>query len=84
MAFHHVLRRVKSRFCVASAILLLHFPKMCCIFRGRRSTLDISDFILRGKRSSLDVSCCMLFANRNVCAAQGANSVAGVAFGDMS
>ena len=34
-------------FCVAGAILLLHFQKMRCIFRGRRSTLDTSDVILR-------------------------------------
>ena len=50
--------RQKS-FCVARAILLLYFQKMCCIFRGRRSTLDISDVILRGRRSILDVSCCV-------------------------
>ena len=36
--------------CVAGAILLRHFQKMCCIFRGRRSTLD--------------VSCCLFFVNR--------------------
>ena len=45
--------------CVAGAILLLHFQKMCCIFRGRRSILDTSDLILRARRSTLDVSCCV-------------------------
>ena len=50
--------RQKS-FCVAGAILLLHFQKMCCIFCGRRSTLDISDFMLHGRRSTLDVSRCV-------------------------
>ena len=45
MAFQHVSRRVKKSFCVAVAILLLHFQKMCCIFRGRRSTLGTSDVI---------------------------------------
>ena len=32
----------KVVFCVAGAILLRRFQKMCCIFRGRRSTLDVS------------------------------------------
>ena len=37
-------------FCVAGAILLRRFQKMCCSFRGRRSTLDvsISSFCLAG------------------------------------
>ena len=66
--------RQKS-FCVAGAILLLHFQKMCCIFRGRRSTLDTSDVILRGRRSILDVSCCVFFANRIVSAARSGDKV---------
>ena len=74
VASQHVSRRVKSR-CVAGAILLLHFQKMCCIFRGRRSTLDTSDFILRGRRSTLDVSCCMFSANRIVSAAWSGDKV---------
>ena len=40
------------------------FQKMCCSFRGRRSTLDVSIVIFRGRRSTLDVSCCVFFANR--------------------
>ena len=40
----------RKSFCVAGAILLRRFQKMCCIFRGRRSTLD--------------VSCCVFFVNR--------------------
>ena len=67
VAFQHVSRRVKKSFCVAGAILLLHFQKMCCIFRGRRSTSDTSDVISRGRRNTLDVSCCV---NRNVSAAR--------------
>ena len=51
-------------FCVAGAILLWRFQKMCCSFRGRRSTLDVSIVIFRGRRSTLDVSCCVFFANR--------------------
>ena len=66
--------RPKS-FCVAGAILLLHVQKMCCIFRGRRSTLDTSDVILRGRRSILDVSCCVFFANRIVSAARSGDKV---------
>ena len=37
---------------------------MCCIFRGRRSTLDVSIVIFRGRRNTLDVSCCVFIANR--------------------
>ena len=51
-------------FYVAGAILLWRFHKMCCSFRGRRSTLDVSIVIFRGRRSTLDVSCCVFFANR--------------------
>ena len=54
----------RKSFCVAGAILLRHFQKMRCSFRGRRSTLDVSIVILRGRRSTLDVSCCVFFANR--------------------
>ena len=51
-------------FCVAGAILLRRFQKMCCSFRGRRSTLGVSIVIFRGRRSTLDVSRCVFFANR--------------------
>ena len=54
----------RKSFCVAGAILLRRFQKMCCSFRGRRSTLEVSIVILRGRRSTLDVSCCVIFANR--------------------
>ena len=54
----------RKSFCVAGAILLRHCQKMCCSFRGRRSTLDVSIVIFRGRRSTLDVSCCVFFANR--------------------
>ena len=49
--------------CVAGAILLRRFQKMCCSFRGRRSTLDVSIVIFRGRRSTLDVSRCVFFAH---------------------
>ena len=71
-------------FFVAGAILLQRFQKMRYIFRGRRSTLDVSDSIFRGRRSTSDVSCSVFFANRIGTAARKwqprANSVAGVAF----
>ena len=51
----------RKSFCVAGAILLRRFQKMCCSFRGRRSTLDASIVILRGRRSTLDVSCSRVF-----------------------
>ena len=54
----------RKSFYVAGAILLRHFQKMCCSFRGRRSTFDVSIVIFRGRRSTLDVSRCVFFANR--------------------
>ena len=54
----------RKSFCVAGAILLRRFQKMCCSFRGRRNTLDVSIVIFRGRRSTLDVSCCVFFVNR--------------------
>ena len=63
VTFRRVLERVESR-CVAGAILLWRCQRMCCSFRGRRSTLDVSIVIFRGRRSTLDVSCCVFFANR--------------------
>ena len=51
-------------FCMAGAILLRRFQNMRCIFRGRRSTLDVSSSIFRGRRSTSDVSCCVFSANR--------------------
>ena len=49
----------RKSFCVAGAILLQRFQKMCCSFRGRRSTLGVSIVIFRGRRSTLDVSRCV-------------------------
>ena len=75
-SWQHVSRRVKKSFFVAGAILLLHFQlKMCCIFRGRRSTLDPSDVIFRGRRSTLDVSCCVFSVNLIVSAARSGDKV---------
>ena len=51
----------RKSFCVAGAILLRRFQKMCCSLRGRRSTLDVSIVIFRGRRGTLDVSRCMFF-----------------------
>ena len=53
----------RKSFCVAGAILLRRFHKMCCSFRGRCSTSDASIVILRGRRSTSDVSCCVFFPN---------------------
>ena len=54
----------RKSFRVAGAILLRRFQKMCCSFRGRRSTLGVSIVIFRGRRSTLDVSFCVFFVNR--------------------
>ena len=51
-------------FCVAGAILLRRFQNMRCIFRGRRSILDVSSVIFRGRRSTSDVSCIVFVGNR--------------------
>ena len=42
----------RKPFCVAGAILLGRVQNMRVIFRGRRSTLDVSDSIFRGRRST--------------------------------
>ena len=47
----------RKSFCVAGAILLRRFQKMCGSFHGRRSTLDVSIVIFHGRRRTLDVSC---------------------------
>ena len=73
--FFDVSEDVVKSFCVAGAVLLIHVPKMCCIFRRRRSTLDTSDFILRGRRGTLDVSCCVFSANHIVSAARSGDKV---------
>ena len=65
----------RKSFRVAGAILLRRFQKMCCSFRGRRSTLDASIVIFRGRHSTLDVSCCVCFVNRIGRAASGADQV---------
>ena len=65
----------RKSFCVAGAILLRRFQKMCYIFPGRRSTLDVSIVIFRGRRSTLDVSCCVFFVNRIGRAASSGDTV---------
>ena len=49
----------RKSFCVAGAILVRRFQKMCCIFRSRRNTFDVPIVIFPGRRSTLDVSCCV-------------------------
>ena len=63
------LKKCRKSFCVTGAILLQGFQKMTCIFQRRRSSLDVSIFILLGRRSTLGKSCCVFLANRNVRAA---------------
>ena len=56
-------------------------------FSWQAQHLDVSIVIFRGRRSTLDVSCCVFFVNRIGRAASSGdkvqNSVAGVAFCDM-
>ena len=75
VTFQHVSRCVKSRFCVADAILFPRFHTMRRIFCGKRSTLKIFDVILRGRRSTLDVSRCAFSTNRIVSAARSGDKV---------
>ena len=70
-----VFHNVSKKNCVAGAVLFLRFQKMSCIFRGKRSTLDKSVFILRGRRSILNMSCGSFFANRIVRAASSGDHV---------
>ena len=65
----------RKSFCVVGAILLRHFQEMCCSFRGRHNTLDVSIVILRGRCSTFDVSCCVFFANHIVRAASSGDKV---------
>ena len=58
-----------------SAILSQGSQKMIRIRRGKRSTLEVTMFILCGKCMTLDVSCCMVFANPIVKAASSDASV---------
>jgi len=80
----------QKSFCVAGAILLRRFQKMRCSYRSRRSTLDVSIFILRGRCSTLEyfrrvlwLVFCESHCQGCVKWWQGANSIAGVAFCEM-
>ena len=74
-------------FCVAGAILLRRLRKMCCIFRGRRSTLDVSIVIFRGRKKNFRRVVLRVFCESHwqgcVKWRQGADSVVGVAFCEM-
>ena len=71
-------------FCLAGAILLRRFQKMSFSFRGRRSTLDLTVFIMRGRHSTLEESrFCESHCQGCVQWWQRANSMAGVAFCEM-
>ena len=69
--------KCRKAFGVIGPILWRWFQaqKTTCIFRGRRSTLDVSMFILRGSGSTLDVSCYLSCANRDVRAASSCDNV---------
>ena len=66
VTFRRVLQRVESRFAWQAQYGFRQaqygFRKMCCSFRARHSTLDVSIVMLRGRPSTSDVSCCVLFA----------------------
>jgi len=61
------LYRVENRF--------VWLQKMSSSFRGRRSTLDVSIFILRGRRNTFDLFCGVIFTNRIVRAAASGDKV---------
>ena len=60
-------------FCTLGAIR--RFQKISFTFRGRRSTLDLTVFILRGRRGTLEESCCVVFENRIVRAASSGDNM---------
>ena len=65
----------RKSFCVAGAILLRRFQNMRCTFGGRCNTLDVSGSIFRGRRSTSDVSCCVFFSHRIGRAARSGDKV---------
>ena len=77
----------RKSFCVAGAIRLRRFQKMCCIFRGRRSTLDVSHRHFSWQAQHFRRVVLRVFCKSHwqgcVKWRQGANSVAGVAFCEM-
>ena len=63
-------------FCVAGAILLQRFQKMCLQFSWQAQHFGrVHIVILPGRRGTLDVSCCVFFANRIGRAASSGNKV---------
>ena len=70
-----VCKRCRKWFCVTGAKLLQVYQKMIWIFRGQRSTSNVSIFILRGRRSTLGVLCCVFLASGNVRAASSGDKV---------
>ena len=64
VTFRRVLERVESRFAWQAQYFCDVVRRCVAVFRGRRSTLDVSIVIFLGRRSTLDVSCCAFFVNR--------------------
>ena len=64
----------------AGSVLWQHCQQMCCIFRGKRNTFDLSSCILRGRHSTSDVASCLFCANRIVRAARGGDKVLNIDF----
>ena len=56
----HSFKTSPNSFCVAGAILLLHFQTMCCVFRGRRSTIPPMSFYVAGAAFSTCRVACFL------------------------
>ena len=51
----------RRSFCVAGAVLLRRFLKMCSSFRDSRGMLMISVVVFRGRRSTSDMPHCVLY-----------------------
>ena len=74
MTFQHVSEHVQNRL-VTGAMLLHRFPKMISMFRGRRSTLNVSILLLRGSAALQTCALACFFANRIVRAASSGDNV---------
>ena len=64
VTFRRVLQRVESRFAWQAQYFCDVFRRCVAVFVAGASTLGVSIVIFRGRRSTLDVSRCVFFANR--------------------
>ena len=64
VTFRRVLQRVENRFAWQAQYFCDVFRRCVAVFVAGAAFLDVSIVIFRGRRSTLDVSCCVFFVNR--------------------